>query len=376
MPLPSTQHLQRPCDRCGAPTETALCPACRRRLSSGLAEVAEEHREAPEAPVVPKPPPAPTRTIGVDLTGAPEVVSVEGSLYVEGRVGSGWRLEAVDTITVEGMIDGADLLAGLGAVRLEAGCNQCDVRAGVARAYLQRAGEALLGVEEDIAMVVRMTTELRLAAAMRGTAIPVRHAFEVVLTARAADLPGRLDAALTILRAGRDRAGTALDPLLTAVSTARTALASETDLKAVARLGGDLAQAIGLTRWFTGQAPRSLVDSLNRCEAEFAGDLVLRGQGAKDCELTVNGDLMAATKGTTIQGGTTRVSGRTMVDRLGGGPSTQVVIEGTMPGERLRASSVASGVEILAGDRTFAFASERKDLVIKMAHGRAEMLGA
>jgi hypothetical protein len=370
-----THH--RPCDRCGAPTDTALCPACRRRLSSALAGPEEDQRvdEARREPEPVRPPSPPTRTINSDLKGPPEMVSVAGSLVVLGRVGSGWRLEAVESLSVEGIADGADFLAGTGAVRLEGGCRRCDVRAGVARGHLIRASEVLLGIEEEIAMVVRMTTELRLAAAMRGTAVPVRDALEVVLAARAPHLVGRLDAALTILRAGRDRAGSALDPLLLAATTVRTALTTHTDLKGMARDGASLAEAVAAARWFSGQPPRSIVASMTGCEAEFAGDLVLRGQGAKDSEIVVGGDLLAAQKGTTVSGGVTRVSGRAMIDRLGGGPATELHLDGRLPGERLRVASVAAGVEIHTCDRSFAFAAERKNLVVTVANGRAEIVG-
>ncbi|MEW6583515.1 MAG: hypothetical protein AB1416_12235, partial [Actinomycetota bacterium] len=265
MAAPATAHTKRrPCDRCGAPTDTALCHACRRRLSARLCVPSDDDAAAPEqvaardeAPPPRRPSPPPV-TIGGDLVGRPEVVSAPGSIVVEGRVGTGWRLEAMEGIAVDGLVDGADLLAGIGAVRLDGPCRQTEVRAGVARVPLQRAAEALAGAGEELATLLRMTKELRLAAAMRGTAIPVRDALAALVTARAPDLASRLDAALTILRAGRDRAGATVDPLLTAVSTTRAAIASQDDLALLTRAATDLASALDAAGAVSGLGPRSL----------------------------------------------------------------------------------------------------------------------
>ncbi|MEW6582807.1 MAG: hypothetical protein AB1416_08615, partial [Actinomycetota bacterium] len=78
----------------------------------------------------------------------------------------------------------------------------------------------------------------------------------------------------------------------------------------------------------------------------------------------------------TVAGGVTRVAGRAVIDRLGGGTPTLLVVEGGRPGERLRAASVAAGVEIEAAGRTFTITSERRDVVLTVTQGQPELTSA
>jgi hypothetical protein len=287
--------------------------------------------------------------MATSLTGPPQEIVESGSLHVEGSIGPAWRVRAGFDLTVGGQVERAELEAGSGCLRLEAPCRQSELRAGHLRDLCGRLLAALGDADRDLTALTDSAEALQHAAARRGQRVPLAAAVGALTSARWPDLAERLAAGAYLVTRERLRHPTVPETLLSALETARDALADASDLgflRSRARvLGGELATV----RAAQGAPPRSIVESLTECNGDFAGALAVRGSGVHACELAVGGDLVLGGRSGSL-GGHVRVHGKVVTPRIRGG--TRLELLGGEGGLRLRAETVAAGVEVtVAGQR-------------------------
>jgi hypothetical protein len=373
------------CDLCGTPSASNLCGNCRARLTARLAgqtvadgPAARTVASAPAAVVSPKDakPRAilPQRRIAENLLGAPETVSEQGSLVVDGKVGAGWKLFASEDLTVSGVVERARLEAGIGSLTLEAPCREGEFFAGLLREPLKVLADTVGDADEVLERIARETLERVAAAVVRGETLTTSEAFRAIAAEKAPDLAARLDRAAEALNGMGETGGEALVELLTAVYALRSAVGSATDMDTIAARSGDLSAALETSRAIEGRPPPSVMESLQSCKVTCAGGLELRGQGARDCTISVGGDLTLVGRNASITGGETRVGGDVTAEKLGGGNQrTPIVLEGAGRGVRVTCAVVMPGVVVQHGDHSIEFAKEERNVTVSLERGRLEM---
>lgn len=344
----------RRCDRCNAEAETALCSACRARLAGGGAAVRSAATSAGGVP---------TRRLGSSLSGPPKDIVDAGSLHITGSIGPAWHVRAGFDLIVDGQVERAEIEAGAGAVRLEAPCRQSEIRAGHLRDLYGRLMVALGDADHDLAALVDAAEALQQAAAQRGQRLPAAVAVAALARNRWTTLADRLEAGGALVRNDRRRHPTAPEALLKALEATTNALGNPADVGALRAHARTLSTVLAAVRAGQGMAPRSIVDSLTGCSADFAGALAVRGAGVNACDLSVGGDLVLGGRSGSLSGNI-RVFGKVTAPAIRGG--TRLEFVGDQGGERLRAGVVGSGAKITAGGRTFPFPSEARDVVIRL----------
>jgi hypothetical protein len=347
----------RKCDKCNAPSETALCSSCRARLASGGG--VRQAATGSDAGV-------PTRQLGTSLSGAAQDVVDAGSLHITGSIGPAWRVRAGFDLTVGGQVERAELEAGAGAVTLEAPCRQSEVRSGHLRNMYGRLMAALGDADRDLAALADSAETLQQAAAQRGQRLPAALALDTLVKSRWSDLGVRLSAGESLVRSERLRQAAVPETLLKAIEAAGKELAKPSDFAALRARSRTLSSELATVRAGQGKPPRSIVESLTECHADFAGSLAVRGAGIHACDLTVGGDLVLGSRTGSLSGNI-RVEGKVTTPAIRGG--TRLALIGATPGVRLQAGVVAAGVEISVGGTTFPFAKETRDVVIRLEVG-------
>jgi hypothetical protein len=347
----------RRCDKCNAPSETALCRSCRARLAAGGG--VRNAATSADAGIQ-------TRQLGTSLLGAAQDVVDSGSLHITGSIGPAWRVRAGFDLTVGGQVERAELEAGAGAVRLEAPCRQSEIRAGHLRGLYGRLISGLGDADHDLTALADAAEALQQAAAQRGRRVSASVAVGALTKDRWSDLADRLKEGEALVRGERLRQPAVPETLLRALEAAAGALEDPSDLGALRSRARALSGELATVRAGQGQPPRSIVESLTECNADFAGALAVRGAGVHACDLTVGGDLVLGGRSGSLSGNI-RVYGKVTTPAIRGG--TKLILAGDGPGERLRAGVVAAGVEITVGGKSFPFAKETRDVVITLGPG-------
>lgn len=345
----------RRCDKCNAPSQTALCSSCRARLAGGAG--VRSAATSADAGV-------PTRQLATSLTGAAQDVSDSGSLHITGSVGAGWRVKAGFDLTVDGQVERAELEAGAGALLLEAPCRQSEIRSGHLRELYGRTMATLGDADRDLTALADAAEALQQAAGQRGQRLPANVAVEALLKDRWADLVGRLGDGAALVRGERLRQPAIPETLLKALEAAGEALSGLSDFAAVRARARTLSSELATVRAGQGRPPRSIVESLTECSGDFAGALAVRGAGVHACDLTVGGDLVLGSRTGSLSGHIT-VYGKVSTPTIRGG--TRLTLAGDEGGERLRAGIVAAGVEMTVGGENFSFPTEARGVVIRRA---------
>lgn len=348
----------RRCDRCNAPAETALCSPCRARLAGGGAAAGSAAAGAG--------PGIPTRRLDASLSGPPEDIVDAGSLHITGNIGPAWRVRAGFHLTVDGQVERAEIEAGAGAVRLEAPCRQSEIHAGHLRDLYGRLMVALGDADHDLAVLADAAEILQRAATQRGQRLPAAVAVGALTRDRWATLADRLEAGGALVRNERLRRPAVPESLLKALEATANALGDPADLGVLRTHARTLSTALTGVRAGQGMAPRSIVESLTGCNADFAGALAVRGAGVHACDVSVGGDLVLGGRSGSISGNI-RVFGKVTTPAVRG--DARLELAGDQGGERLRAGVVGSGAKITAGGRTFPFPLEARDVVIRLTPG-------
>lgn len=344
----------RRCDKCNAPSETALCGSCRARLASGSGvRNAETGADAGIA----------TRQLATSLTGAAQDISDAGSLHITGSIGPAWRVKAGFDLTVDGQIERAELEAGAGAVKLESPCRQSEIRSGHLRDLYGRLIATLGDADRDLGGLADAAEALQQAAAQRGQRLPPAVAVGALVKDRWGDLAERLQNGTKLVRSERLRQPAVPEALLKALEAARETLENPTEFAALRARSRTLSSELSTVRAGQGKPPRSVVESLTECNGDFAGSLAVRGAGVHACDLTVGGDLVLGARTGSLSGNI-RVYGKVTTPAILGG--TKLTLVGGEVGERLRAGVVAAGVEITVGVQTFSFTKETRDVVVRL----------
>lgn len=376
------------CDLCGAPSTSNLCGTCRARLTARLAGRAAPAagagvKTAPPASTIShgggaaaaKPKPIlPHNRITENLLGVPDSVSEHGSLIVEGKVGQGWKIFASDDLTVLGVVERARLEAGIGGLTLKAPCREGELFSGLLREPLKLLAETVGDADEMLEVIARATLERVAASVMQGETLTTAEAFKAVAAEKAPDLAARLDRAAETLDGLGGSGGEALAELLTAVYALRSAVNAATDMDTITARSGDLSQALETSRAIEARPAPSAVESLQSCKVTCAGNLEIRGQGARDCTISVAGDLTLVGRNASLAGGETRIGGDLRAEKLGGGNQlTPIILEGAGRGERVSAAIVLPGVVIKHGDHSVEFTKEERGVTVALERGRLEM---
>jgi len=300
---------------------------------------------------------------------------VLGSLLVEGHVTPGRTLRASGSLRVAGQVDRADLHAG-GDLVVQGRIGGAAVSAGALQTLRRRLhrplGEAAAGLDALVAVVGR----LRAAAAARGGEVPVARAVAALRADRFAALADGLARADALLgEARRDWPGLS-GGLATQVAAARAALERPEDtgdpLAALEAAAAFLAAAVP-SRRPAGDAGVSLA-SAHSCTIVAAGSMRITGAGVTDCEISVDGDLLATGGAGLIRSGLVRVGGRVRARELAGrtGARLRLVLEDPRPGEELlRAEVVQAGVDIVAGGEVVRVDRRRAGVRLRVEGGRA-----
>ena len=109
------------------------------------------------------------------------------------------------------------------------------------------------------------------------------------------------------------------------------------------------------------------------CDIRAAGSLRFVGAGASDCDIDVDGDLIALGPESAIRSGLLHVGGRLWVRELAGREGARLrVVMGLRRGEDLvRAAVVQPGVDIVACGELLRFDRLHADVQIAIVDGRA-----
>lgn len=115
------------------------------------------------------------------------------------------------------------------------------------------------------------------------------------------------------------------------------------------------------------------------CAVQAAGTLRIVGSGASDCDIDVDGDLIAQGHDSVIRSGFLRVGGRLWVRELTGrhGARLRVVMgEARTADDLVRADLVRAGVDIVICGEILRFDRLHTDVHIGVADGRAVVRSA
>lgn len=374
------------CDLCGAPSASNLCGSCRARLTARLANAPVAGGGSTTGLKSAPPPTAvsaaaakpkailPQHRITENLLGAPESVSEQGSLVVDGKVGAGWKLFASEDLTVSGVVERARLEAGIGSLTLKAPCREGELVAGLLRQPLKLLAEAVGNADEVLGEIARETLERVASAVVHGETLTTAEAFTAIAAEKAPDLAARLDRAAETLDGLGDTGGEALAELLTSVYALKSAVGSASDMATITARSGDLSAALETSRAIGGRPPSSAMESLQSCKVLCAGSLEIRGQGARDCTISVAGDLTLIGRNARLVGGETRIGGDLTAEKLGGSSQrTPIILEGEGRGDRVTAAVVLPGVVIRHGDRELEFSKEERNVTVALERGRLEL---
>jgi len=347
----------RQCDKCNAPSETALCSPCRTRLTSGGG--ARSAATGANAGIH-------TRQLVTSLSGNSENVVDGGSLHITGGIGPGWCVRAGFDLTVGGQVERAELEAGAGFLRLEAPCRQSEIRAGHLRELYGELIAALGDADRDLGALADAAEALQRAGAQRGQRLPAAVAVAALARDRWDTLTERLAGGEALVRSRRLRQAAVPETLLAALEGASGAILDPGDLGVLRSHARSLSAALVVVRAGQGAPPRSIVESLTECHADFAGALAVRGAGVHGGDLRVGGDLVLGGRGSSL-GGSIRAFGKVVTPAIRGG--TRLDLAGPQGGERLRAAVVAAGATITVAGQAFPFARETRGVVIRLTPG-------
>lgn len=115
------------------------------------------------------------------------------------------------------------------------------------------------------------------------------------------------------------------------------------------------------------------------CGIRAGGTLRLSGSGASDCDVEVEGDLIAMAHDSAIHSGLLQIGGRLQARELSGrvGARLRVLMTSRAPGtDLLVADIVGPGVEIVACGELLRFDRHHTGVRIGIADGRAVVLSA
>ena len=229
----------RRCDKCNAPSETALCGSCRARLASGGGvRTAETGADADIA----------TRQLATSLSGAPQDISDTGSLHITGSIGPAWRVKAGFDLIVGGQVERAELEAGAGAVRLEAPCRQSEIRSGHLRDLYGRLMATLGDADRDLAGLADAAEALQQAAAQRGQRLSPAVAVGALVKDRWGDLAERLQGGAKLVQGERLRQPTVPETLLKALQAAHDTLEAPSEFAALRTRSRTLSSELSTVR--------------------------------------------------------------------------------------------------------------------------------
>lgn len=299
-----------------------------------------------------------------DIDVATGDVVVYGSLTITGGIDDR-RVFASGSIEAGGGNERAQVTA-LGGVTFTGPLLNSVIVAGLRHSAGRRLAELLEPHVDTLRQFCAQVTQLRVAAAERGTDIPLTAIGPRVAMAFPA-LGGAVTDVLALLaEIGDDVFGQAMREDF---ELAQAVIAGQADVTVdPAEFGRVALHAAGaLRRALTEPRPDALVAYLQNSRLEISGDLTITGQGAFTSDLVVGGDLKTDGSRSTIRGGVAEVGGEVRVAELGGhgGARTLVVLEGeTTTPDRLKAEHVHPGVRVHINGLEVAFEVDASAVVL------------